>query len=237
MVMKIVALIPARGGSKGIPKKNIKLLHGKPLIAWTIETAIKSNCFDKIIVSTDNQEIANVAIEYGAKVPFLRPKNISMDNTPGVQTALHLCEKLNSFESLLLLQPTSPLRTFDDIQKMIKFSISKKANSVVSISEVKKHPYWMYEKNIQNKLVPIIKSPMISNRQKLPPAFSINGSMYFANKNWLTINRNFITEETYGFITPYENSIDIDDYDDFYYSEYILKKRKNIKIGRQNLIN
>ena len=228
MVVKTVALIPARGGSKGIPRKNIKILCRKPLICWTIEAAKRSKCFDKIFVSTDDKEIAEIAIKYGAEVPFLRPKKISKDSTPGIFTALHLMEKVDGFDALCLLQPTSPLRTYTDIKNLIEFSKAKQANSVVSISKVKKHPFWMVKKNKKENILPLFKSPVISRRQNLPEAYFINGSMYFANKDWLKINQNFITKETFGFITPHENSIDIDDYDDFNYSEYMLKKRISV---------
>ena len=146
MVVKTVALIPARGGSKGIPRKNIKILCGRPLICWTIEAAITSKCFDKIFVSTDDREIADIAIKCGAEVPFLRPKKLSKDSTPGISTALLLMEKIDGFDSLCLLQPTSPLRTYNDIQNLVSFQ--SKTSKICSVNFKSKniHFGWLKRK-------------------------------------------------------------------------------------------
>ena len=123
--MKVLGLIPARGKSKGIPRKNIKNLCGKPLIAWTIEESLKSKKLDNVVVSTDDEEIADIAQKYGADVPFMRPAELAGDSTSGIDTVLHAIDELPDFDSVLLLQPTSPLRTSTDIDSIINFAFSK----------------------------------------------------------------------------------------------------------------
>ena len=142
----ILGLIPARGGSKGLPRKNIKLLLGKPLIAWTIEQALASKYLDKVVVSTDDEEIAKISKKYGAEVPFIRPKELATDKTKGIDVVLHTIrwmeENGKSYDFLMLLQSTSPLRTFEDMDKAIELLFLKKAKAIVSVCEVEHHPYW-----------------------------------------------------------------------------------------------
>ena len=131
--MSLLALIPARGGSKGILRKNIKTLFDKPLINWTINAAKQAKCIDRIIVSTDDLEIAEIAKKCGADVPFLRPSELAKDETPGIEPALHAIEKVPGFDWLILLQPTSPLRTASDIDGIFNFCQKNLASSAVSV--------------------------------------------------------------------------------------------------------
>jgi len=133
---KILALIPARGGSKGLPRKNIKPLLGKPLIAWTIEQSLASKYLDKVVVSTEDKEIAEISKKYGAEVPFIRPKELAKDDTPSIDVVLHaidFLEKKELFNIIVLLQPTSPLRTISDIDNSIEFLFSKNAQAIISV--------------------------------------------------------------------------------------------------------
>ena len=221
--MKVLGLIPARGKSKGIPRKNIKNLCGKPLIAWTIEESLKSKKLDNVVVSTDDEEIADIAQKYGADVPFMRPAELAGDSTPGIDTLLHAIEELPDFDSVLLLQPTSPLRTVEDIYGIIELVKVKKACSAVSVSEAISHLYWTY--SLENgKLLNLYKNETKLLRQDLPPAYNLNGAVYLASRNFLETKRAFKDESTLAYVMPRYRSVDIDDLDDWDFAEYLIKK-------------
>ena len=223
---KILAIIPARGGSKGVPRKNIKLLAGKPLIAWTIEEAKKSKYISKLILSSEDDEIINVAKEYGCEVPFKRPVELAQDNTPGIDAILHAIEQCPGYDYIILLQPTSPLRTSEDIDDFISYFINQNVNACVSVCEPSKSPYWMYQLNNQNDLIPLLTEHGSANRrQDLPKVFALNGALYIANIEWLMKNKNFVTDETVGYIMPTNKSYDIDTIEDFMICEYLLKHK------------
>ena len=175
--MNIFALITARGGSKGIPRKNIKIIAGKPLIVWTIEAALRSHLLKAVVVSTDDPEIADVARRAGAQVPFMRPAELAQDETPGLGPVLHALEQLPQFDSVLLLQPTSPLRTSDDIDSFLNLVTQKKAPSAVSVTEADTHPYWTYRINEDQTIAPFVDGAPVERRQDLPAVFSLNGAM------------------------------------------------------------
>ena len=224
MRISCFALIPARGGSKGILRKNIRPMAGKPLIAWTIEAALRSRALDAVVVSTEDEEIAEVAHQWGAQVPFLRPPKLAQDGTPGIAPVLHALEQLPKFDSVLLLQPTSPLRTTEDIDACICLARDLQAPSVVSVSEPEKHPYWMYRLGADQCLQTLIDVPHISRRQELPPVFAINGALYYARANWLQQHRTFVTAETVAYIMPPERSVDLDTLLDWKLAELLLKE-------------
>ena len=209
--MKILAIIPARGGSKGIPRKNIKPLAGKPLIAWTIEPALKAQGIDRVIVSTEDEKIALVAKKFGAEIPFMRPLALAQDDTPGIAPVLHAIEQLPDYDWVLLLQPTSPLRSVEDIEGIIQFCRDEAAPSAVSVTQAGKHPFWMYQRDDQNRLKPLIPNrPEITRRQDLPAAYALNGALYLARTDWLIQNQGFIGSETLGYVMPEERSLDLD---------------------------
>ena len=141
---KILAVIPARGGSKGIPGKNIKRLGGLPLIAWTIREARRSKHIDRLIVSTEDKKIAAIAKKYGAEVPFLRPKALSRDHVPGLMPILHALKKIQGYTGVLCLQATSPFRKSSDIDNLIRFAKRMNARSVASVAPAEKHPFWTF---------------------------------------------------------------------------------------------
>lgn len=220
---RILGLIPARGGSRGIPRKNIKPLHGKPLLAWTIEAALRSTFLDAVVVSTDDEEIGRVAADWGAEVPFLRPRELAQDETPGIDPVLHALEQLPDFDTVVLLQPTSPLRTTDDIDQCIELARSSGAPSVVSVTEAAKHPYWMYRLGPDLRLKALIAAPPVTRRQDLPPVYSMNGAVYFARADWLRRHRTFVTDETVAYIMPPERSVDLDSMLDWQMAELLLR--------------
>ncbi len=222
--MKAFALIPARGGSKEIPRKNIKLIAGKPLIVWTIEAALRSRLLDAVIVSTDDLEIADIARRAGAKVPFLRPPELAQDQTPGIASVLHAIDQLPQYDSVLMLQPTSPLRTTEDIDGCLGFATQKNALSMVSVTEAATHPSWVYHLNSDTTLVRFIEAGPIARRQDLPPAFALNGAMYFAQVKWLRLNASLIGAETMAYVMPKEHSVDLDTPLDWKFAELLLKE-------------
>jgi CMP-N-acetylneuraminic acid synthetase len=176
--VNVLALIPARGGSKGIPRKNIQLLAGKPLIGWTIDAAKQASCINRIVVTTEDDEIAGVARELGADVPFMRPAELAADETPGIAPVLHAIEQLPEFDWVLLLQPTSPLRTHADIEAIWYLCRDRGASSAVSVTEVAKHPSWVYTRDDRGRIQTFIAGrPDVTRRQDLPAAYALNGAL------------------------------------------------------------
>jgi len=219
----ILAIIPARGGSKGVKRKNIRDLAGKPLIAWTIDEAKKSKYIDKLILSSEDDEIISIAKKYGCEVPFVRPKNLAEDDTPGIETVLHAIEMVDNYQYIVLLQPTSPLRTVDDIDGCIEYCITRQANACVTICEANHSPYWMYNLGEDKKMLPILQEKEnFYRRQALPTVYQLNGAVYIAEKNYLIEKKNFVTDETIGYVMPQNRSVDIDNEMDFKFVENIL---------------
>jgi N-acylneuraminate cytidylyltransferase len=220
---KILALIPARGGSKGIKNKNIRLLAGKPLIGWTIESALKSAFIDRLIVSTDSQEIADIAIEYGAEVPFLRGANLAQDDTKTIDVVLDVLKHYPNYEWLLLLQPTSPLRSTEDIDDAIRFCIKNQASSCVSVCLSQESPYWTYILNKEQHIIPFCDSEPFFQRQQVPKTYRINGAIYFEKVERLLNEKNFVENKPLGFLMPQERSVDIDNLIDFQLAELLIQ--------------
>ncbi|MDN2708440.1 acylneuraminate cytidylyltransferase family protein [Janthinobacterium sp. SUN118] len=223
--MKTLALIPARGGSKGIPRKNINMIAGKPLIAWTIEAALASTLLDGVVVSTDNAEIAEVALRYGAQVPFLRPAELARDETPGVEPVLHALQQLPDYDAVLLLQPTSPLRSSADIDACLALAREREAVSVVSVSEPDAHPDWMYRMTATQQLEKLLTSQSHTRRQDLPTVLTLNGALYFANADWLRRSRTLLADETLAYVMPADRSVDIDTPLDWKFAELLLNEK------------
>jgi CMP-N,N'-diacetyllegionaminic acid synthase len=218
----ILGLIPARGGSRAIPRKNIKRLNGKPLIAWTIEAALRSNSLGSVVVSTDDEEIARIAAELGAEVPFMRPRELARDDSPSIDLVLHALDQLPGFESVVLLQPTSPLRTTEDIDGCIELASDRGALSVVSVSPVGTHPFLMYRLGENQRLEKLVYGPPVSRRQDLPPVFALNGAVYFAGAEWLRQYRTFVSGDSIGYVMPAERSVDLDTLLDWQLAELAL---------------
>jgi len=226
----ILGLIPARGGSKGLPRKNIKPLSDKPLIAWTIEQALASKYLDRIAVSTDDKEIAEVSKKYGADVPFIRPKELAEDNAKGIDVVLHAIDWLKKndrrkqYDLMMLLQPTSPLRTTEDIDKAIELLFLKKAKAIVSVCEVDHHPLWANTLPEDGCMKDFIrKEVMNKNRQELPKFYRLNGAIYIAYCDYLQKQKSFFGKDTFAYIMPKSRSMDIDDEIDFRLAEILIK--------------
>ncbi|BDZ71521.1 cytidylyltransferase domain-containing protein [Methanobacterium petrolearium] len=227
MEKEILAIIPARGGSKTIPGKNIRDMHGKPLIAWTIESALECEFLDETVVSTDDPKISEISKKYGAEVPFLRPKKISEDNSPTIDALIYTIDSLKNMghnpEIIVLLQPTSPLRTVKDIQTALElFFKHKTCNSVVSVSEYEHSPYWSL-KIEKGYLKPNFGDEYFNTRrQDLPELYMPNGAIYISSEPNLRKFGGFFSDKIIPYVMPKERSVDIDTMMDFKLAELIL---------------
>jgi len=217
---KVLAVVPARGGSKGVPDKNIRMLGNKPLIAWTLQAATKSRYIDTCIVSTDSAKIAEIAVQWGGKVPFLRPAELAQDNTPGIEPVLHALQNLPGYDLVVLLQPTSPFRITDDIDGCIEKLVDSKASSCVSVAMAHPSPYWMYTIQSNGRMQPLLETQQqYLTRQSLPEVYVLNGAVYVAEQESLQKNRSFLHSDTAAYIMPSERSLDIDTMHDFELAE------------------
>ncbi len=220
----LLAIILARGGSKGIPKKNISILAGKPLINWTIEEAKKSKYIDRLILSSDDPEIIEIAKASGCEVPFVRPRELATDESPIIESILHAINTLpDKYDYILILQPTSPLRKINHIDAAINIIGNSDADSLASISLVEKSPYWMFYLNDKGKLNPLMGDIKSSNRQYLPDIYVCNGAIYIIKYDILKNKKTIIDTNTIGFIMEAQVSLDIDEEIDFKVAETILK--------------
>ena len=222
--MTCVALIPARGGSKGIPKKNIKLFNSKPLIYWSIKVALECKRIDRVIVSTESEEIANIARSLSAEVPFMRPKKYATDDSPGIEPVIHLLKKIPDIDDLLLLQPTSPLRRLKDVEAIFEERLKFKADSAVSITPSKKNIDLYFSVDENQRLSSISKNLNIQPRQKYAKNYCLNGSLYLSTRDSILANRSLITSDTVGYVMPEEYSIDIDTPLDWKVAEHLMFK-------------
>jgi len=224
----VLAIIPARGGSKGVPRKNIREIAGKPLIAWTIASAKKSRYIDRLILSSEDAEIIAVAKKYGCEVPFIRPKQLAKDGTPGVAPVIHAVNSLPcKYDLIVLLQPTSPLRSAEDIDACIKRCAAGGFKSCVTVAEPDKSPFWMFRVAKSGLMRPLLKAPATCHRrQDLPAIYAVNGAVYVAERKWLLKTRSLLDKNTIAVKMPVERSLDID-------TELDLQKmRAYLKYGR-----
>jgi len=214
---QVLALITARGGSKGLPRKNVLDLAGRPLIAWSIKAAQDSASVGRVIVSTDDAEIAQAARDWGAEVPFPRPAGLAADDTPHIQVILHALDWLENHggglpDYLLLLQPTSPLRTADDIDQAAALARAKDAEAVVSVCPMEVHPYLARRINPDGTLERFLDPGLAYlPRQALPPLYAPNGAIYLNRCQSLRREQTFFPQgQTYPYIMPIQRSLDID---------------------------
>ena len=229
--MKILGLIPARSGSKGIPMKNIKKLNGKPLIAYTILSALKSKKINKILVRTDSKKIASISKKFGAEIPFLRPKELSNDVSKTIDVVKHSLKFLYENESyvpdiIVILQPTSPLRTSQMIDKSITMLKNSNVSCVLGVKKISQHPYNSFW-NKQNLLKPFTKNfQNYPQRQNLPELLYPTGSIYTFWRKTIEETNSYYGKKILPYVLPEENSIDIDTLHDFFLAESIMRKLK-----------
>lgn len=224
---RTLALITARGGSKGLPKKNILPFHQKPMIAWSIEAAKKAACVDDIVVSTECQDIAETSKTHGASVPFMRPYSLASDDAGSMDVIMHALETLkNDYDYIFLLQPTSPLRTAQDIDDAFQQMRKLDKPFCVSVTPSDKSPYWHFEIGADQVIKPFLKvEDMPARRQDASPLYVLNGAIYIASTAALQKTRSFVTESnTATYVMPLERAVDIDTKLDFDIAEYLMSR-------------
>lgn len=222
----MLAIIPARGGSKGLPGKNIKLLLGKPLIAYTIEAALKVPAIDRVFVSTDSEEIASVAKEYGAECNYLRPDHLSTDSARAINVYNYVLEKFENdghkYDEVVILQPTSPLRTSDNIKDAIELFYRQDADSVISYCE-EHHPIvWHKYLDTEGRFEEIFENNL-NNRQDERKSYYPNGAIYIFKSELLKSGK-YYSSKSFAYIMDRELSVDIDTITDFKQAEFFLRE-------------
>lgn len=226
--MKRLAYIPARGGSKGIPKKNIVQIGDLPLIAFTIVAAIKSGLFERVMVSTDSQEIADVAKKYGAWIPFLRDPAVAQDGTTTIATVMSDKSRLEAmgekFDEFVLLQCTSPFRTAEDIEGAVALA-EKVGAGVASVSPVSDHPLLMRTADEDGKLTKLLQVSSTCRRQDMPPFYRVNGAIYVNKWEELSPTLSF-NDNPYGYIMEQKDSLDVDSLADLKKAQEMAKGAK-----------
>ena len=232
--MKVLGIIPARGGSKGVPRKNIKLLCGKPLLAYTIESALNAKLLTRTILSTEDEEIADIGMGCGVEVPFLRPKELAEDSSPTLPLVLHALENLESggedFDAVCLLQPTNPLRRSADIDNCIELLEKTEADSVISVLPVppEYNPSWVYWKGEDGSLgLHTGESEPIPRRQDLRPAFHREGSVYVTRTDVIRTQQSLYGTKILGYEISPEFSSNIDTQNDWQEIEQRISLRIN----------
>jgi N-acylneuraminate cytidylyltransferase len=221
-----LAVIPARGGSKGIPGKNLREVRGKPLLAWTMDEAKKSRHIDRIILSSEDPEIMRVAEKWRVETPFVRPTALASDEATLPEVLLHAIGQVPGYDYVVLLQPTSPLRTAEDIDTCIEMCIKKKAKGCISVTEPDKSPYWMYKLDENDFISPLISSEHLTKRrQELPRVYVPNGAVYIAEIPFFLQTKSLVSESTIAYKMPKNRSLDIDTNLDLAILDVILKHR------------
>ncbi|WP_158999141.1 acylneuraminate cytidylyltransferase family protein [Pigmentibacter ruber] len=221
---KILGIITARGGSKGLIRKNILPFGNKPLLAWTIEAAKNSKYIDRVILSTDCSEIKEVALQYSCEVPFIRPADLATDTATSADVISHVLKNIDGFDYFVLLQPTSPLRSSNDIDSCIEKCINENAPSCISVCKSDIYPQLMYSIEDKQVLKPLLSGEYQTRRQDMKNYYTLNGSVYVVNISFFKKHGILITNHSICFEMPKERSIDIDDEFDFSIAEFILNK-------------
>lgn len=230
-LMRVLGLIPARGGSKGIPRKNIRPLGGKPLIAWTIEAARRSRLLNRVILSTEDEEIARIGREWGVEAPFLRPAELAQDETPTLPVVLHaldwLEERGDRYDAVCLLQPTSPLRKPEWIDACVDLLAERQADSVVTVCRIPEehHPWWALEQTPDGWLRFCAGDKAPSRRQELPPAFHREGSVYVVRTRVLRDERSLYGVRLAAYLVSENDTVNLDRETDWQRAERMLGAR------------
>ncbi len=225
---KTIAIIPARSGSKGLKDKNIRVLAGKPLLAYSIDAALGSQIFDTVMVSTDSERYAQIAIRYGAEVPFLRSQRTSSDEATTRECILEVLDGYEKqgkiFEQMMILQPTSPLRTAHNIIESKRLYNQKNAKSVIGVCEMEHSPLWSNTINQNLSLDKFIKKENNGRRQTLATFYRINGAIYLHDIEHYKKNEYYFDDKAFAYIMPKEESIDIDNEMDFRFAELLMER-------------
>lgn len=230
--LQILGLIPARGGSKGVPKKNIRQLAGKPLISWTIKAALESRQLERCLVSTDDEEIAAIACAAGAEVPFLRPAELATDDAPTWRTLLHAVEWLEAWEgwtpdAIVVLQPTSPLRRARHIDEALAQFFASGADTLISLTLSEFNPYWMMSLDNEGRATWFMGNNPYSRRQDLPPVYRQNGAIEITRPCVLRTYSSTRGNDICGYLMPACDALEIDTELDFRITEFNMHSKEN----------
>ena len=216
-------MVPARGGSKGIPGKNLKAIAGRSLLHRTINQALEANTIDDVVVTSDDEAILRHASEIAGVRTVERPRELAADDTAMWPVVMHALDHSPTCDVVVLLQPTSPLRIPADIDGAVGMLVERKANSVMSVCEVATSPYWMFTIGSGDKLQRILPKQPVATRQELPPCYEINGALYVVAADWFRQSQVFVDDDTLAFVMPRERSVDIDTPEDFALAERLLR--------------
>jgi CMP-N,N'-diacetyllegionaminic acid synthase len=232
--LSVLAIVTARGGSKGVPGKNVLLIDGKPLIAWTIEAARASRYVDRLVLSCDDASIIDIARRQGCEVPFVRDAALATDTATSIDVVLDALIRVPGYDIAVLLQPTSPLRTHEDIDATLERLVRSGAPACVTVRPAEEHPYWTFRLEDDGRLARFAEAPagMPLRRQELPPAWCLNGAVYAARAEWFRRERTFLSPETVAQPMPAERSLDIDTPADVERLRSLLGNRPNASRGR-----
>lgn len=226
---QVLALVTARGGSKGLPRKNVLPLAGRPLIAWSIQAAQQAACRPRVVVSTDDEEIAQAARDWGAEVPFLRPAELARDDSPHIDVILHAVGWLEREQGyrpqwVLLLQPTSPLRQARDIDQALALARARGAESVVSVQEAPAPAHLLRTLDPAGRPRPLLPSgPGYQRRQDQPALYALNGAIYLVSRRMLLSRAALMDQDTLALVMPPERSLDVDTAWDLHLARLILE--------------
>lgn len=222
--LSVLALVTARGGSKRLPGKNIKSLGGKPLLAWTAEAALASRYIDRHIISSEDKQIIDCAREWGLEAPFTRPNELALDSSTHESVILHAMDAMvERYDVLVLLQPTSPLRTANDIDNCLRKMTEADAPACVSVTLARKSPFLCYRLGEHDVMKPAFPVGANSVGQQI---FCLNGAVYASHTEFCLEHKSFLSDKTVAYIMPPERSIDIDDELDFTLAEILIGKRE-----------
>jgi N-acylneuraminate cytidylyltransferase len=227
--LSVLAIVAARGGSKGVPGKNIMLIAGRPLIQWSIDAARGSRHVDRLILSSDDPAIIEVARNGGCDVPFVRDAALATDESSSMDVVADALQRVPGYEIVVLLQPTSPLRTAADIDGALTRLVESGAPACVSVREAEDHPYWTFRFDLAGRLARFAEpdGSVPRRRQDLPPAWCLNGAVYAARVGWFMGTRTFLSAETIGFPMPADRSLDIDTFADIEQLRKIAGEKDN----------
>ena len=231
---RFLGVIPARAGSKGVPNKTVHPVAGRPLIGWTIDTALQSGALDRVVVTTEDPGIASTARELGAEVPFLRPSELAADNVPNMEAVLHAVGWLREHEKYqsdytVLLQPTSPLCAPDDITAACRMAQERDADGVVSVSVVHQHPGWMRTVDKDGKVSPYLPEHReLPRRQTLPILYVTNGAIFVVKTDVFVQQRTYEPDSTFAYVMPQERALEVDSQWDLHVAEIVLNDRLRI---------
>ena len=228
---KVLGLVPARGGSKGVPRKNIRPLHGKPLLAYTAIAALAARSLSNVVLTTDDEEIADVGRKLGLEVPFIRPRELALDGTPTLPVVLHALSAMEAihgkFDAVCLLQPTSPLRKAHEIDECVDLLYSRNADTVFSMLPVPEryNPHWVFEEKANGDLeVSTGDEVIIPRRQSLPAAFHRDGAIYVTRRDVLVERESLYGDRIVGYLRDAKSSVDIDTMEDWAQAESMAEE-------------